>query len=305
MHESILHDPFNDTPSVFTVLEPKEGETVLDVTLGLGGHARTFGGLIGATGTLLALDADSQNLEDAKKKLQDVPCKTQLIHANFSQLPSLDLPKVDVLFADLGLSSPHLDDASRGFSFRASAPLDMRFDRTSGRTAAELLRNSSFEDIRTILKEYGELRESGYVARAIADTNASDTPIETTTDLVNCIQKTLGWRTPQLLPKIFQAIRIAVNDELGALKILLEHGPTLLKPGGRMGVISFHSLEDRMVKLCFRELCAVEKDEVTGQDKTAPRFFTLTKKSIVPSQKEIDRNPRARSAKFRAVRKAL
>lgn len=304
-HDSVLHDAYNNTLSVFDVVLPQEGETVLDVTLGLGGHAKTFAERIGATGLLICLDADSQNMDDAKAVLKGVPCKTQFIHSNFSELPHLNLPKVDILFADLGLSSPHLDDGERGFSFRTNAPLDMRFDRTKGETAAELLARSSFEDIRAMLREFGELREAGYIARAIEEKNASAEPVSTTLDLVDCVTKAVGWRAPQLLPRVFQSVRMAVNDELGALQTLLSFGPTLLKPGGRMGIISFHSLEDRMVKQTFREMCAVEKDEITGQDKTAPAFELLTKKSLAPSTQELEANPRARSAKFRAIRKVL
>ena len=303
MHESVLHDAHHSTPSVFDILLPKPGETILDVTLGLGGHSSTFALGIGETGTLIALDADSQNLEAAKVRLKNAKCTLVFHHANFSKLPSLPIPPVDVLFADLGLSSPHLDDPSRGFSFRTDAPLDMRFDRTKGETAAELLQRSSFDDIRKLLREYGELREAGYIARAIADANEAGEPVSTTQGLAKCVEKAVGWRAPQLLPRVFQAVRMAVNDELGALGTLLTHGPTLLKPGGRMGIISFHSLEDRMVKQKFRELCAVEKDPVTGQDASEAAFTLLTKKSIVPSEKEIELNPRSRSAKFRAILK--
>ncbi len=301
-HESVLHDTQNNTQSVFDVLAPKPGETVLDVTLGLGGHSSTFAEHIGATGTLIALDADSQNLADAKERVRDTKCKTQFHHANFSELPKLNIPSVDIIFADLGLSSPHLDDAERGFSFRANAPLDMRFDRTKGNTAADLIAKSSFDDLRHILREFGELKEAGYIARAIEARNKTS-PVLTTLDLVDCVNTAVGWRAPQLLPRVFQSFRMAVNHELESLQILLEHGPNLLKPSGRMGIISFHSLEDRMVKLRFRELCAVDKDEVTGQDLHAPAFELLTKKSVVPSLQEIEANPRARSAKFRAVRK--
>ncbi len=302
-HQSVLHNAYNNTLSVFDVLQPREGETVLDVTLGLGGHAKTFAERIGSEGKLITLDADSQNMADAQKNLRDAPCSVQMIHANFSELPHLSLPSVDILFADLGLSSPHLDDPERGFSFRNNAALDMRFDRTRGETAAGLIVRSSFEELRTILREFGELREAGYIARAIRERADSATPVATTLDLVDCVTKAVGWRAPQLLPRVFQAMRMAVNDELGALKTLLTYGPTILKQGGRMGIISFHSLEDRMVKQTFRELCNVEKDEITGQDKGLAPFELLTKKSLAPSTQELEDNPRSRSAKFRAILK--
>lgn len=302
-HASVLAiSPGSGQPSVFDILAPKAGEAVLDVTLGLGGHAGTFAEMIGPSGMLIAIDADSQNLADAQEWLKHVKCRTQFHHANFSELPRLSLPKVDILFADLGLSSPHLDDAERGFSFRTNAPLDMRFDRTSGETAADLIEKSSFDSLRKILREWGELKEAGYIARAIADRKQT-APVISTLDLVDCVNAAVGWRAPQLLPRVFQAFRMAVNHELEALETLLSYGPTLLKPGGRMGIISFHSLEDRMVKHVFRVLCSVEKDEVTGQDLSAPTFLLLTKKSLIPSAEEIEANPRARSAKFRAIQK--
>lgn len=292
-------------PSVFEVLCPKPGDSVLDVTLGLGGHLKMFLEHTAPDGTAIALDADEANIALATKHLKEFGKRVKILHANFSELPHLELPKVDIIFADIGLSSPHLDDASRGFTFREDAPLDMRFDRTKGMTAAQLLSKTSFDDLRRILREYADLKEAGYLARAITERTQGKEPqaITTTQELVNVCEKVMGWRTADLLPRIFQALRIAVNDELGALEVLLAHGPDLLQKNGRMGVISFHSLEDRFVKQRFRDLTTAPIDERTGQDLHDAPFELLTKKAIVAGGDEVRRNPRARSAKFRAIRK--
>ncbi|MDD5075048.1 MAG: 16S rRNA (cytosine(1402)-N(4))-methyltransferase RsmH [Candidatus Peribacteraceae bacterium] len=282
--------------SVIAVLAPKKGETALDVTLGLGGHARAFLEHVGPSGSLTGLDADAENLTFAWERLREWAAQTTLHHLNFRDLSSLNLPPVDVVFADLGLSSPHIDDPHRGFTFREDAPLDLRFDRTQGQTVAEWLHRVTVKEVSRVLKEYGELKGASKLAQSLKDHEP-----KTTFEVVDAVKEAAGWRTPSVLPQVFQALRIVVNEEMEALDFLLEVAPALLKPGGRFGVLSYHSLEDRRVKQAFRTLTTPVKNEMTGAvDREAP-FNLLTKKAIVPSSEEIKKNQRARSAKFRAI----
>lgn len=268
---------------------------MLDVTIGLGGHAAALLEAVGAQGRLIGLDADERNLTIARERLAGQG-RADLRHANFRDLPTMDLPDVDVLFADLGLSSPHVDNPLRGFTFRFDAPLDLRYDPTRGETAAELVTRSTPEDLFQIFRTFGEFSGGARLGRALAGST-----IATTDDLKRVVEVTFGYRAKALLPQIFQALRIAVNDELGALDVLLDAGPKLLKPGGRMGVISYHSLEDRSVKRAFRALTMPPKDPVTGRILRCAHFSLLTRRPLVPSPEEIAANPRARSAKFRAL----
>lgn len=298
-----VHDPVHVPvllEEVLSALQPAAGERVLDVTLGLGGHASAFLRAVGPSGSLTALDADADNMMIARRRLEETGGLFELRHVNFGRIAELDLQPFDVIFADLGLSSPHLDDATRGFSFRFEGPLDLRFDRTGGKTAADLIEASDEEDLAGVFRTYGELwKEAGKLSRALTGKRWN-----TTTDLKNAVEQAFGFRAKQILPQVFQALRIAVNDELHALSELLRVGPALLAPGGRMGVISFHSLEDRMVKQTFRALCEPVKDEITGKVSIPAGFELLTKKALQPSDDEIAANQRARSAKFRAIRRA-
>lgn len=297
MSDARSHVPVLEN-TVVDVLSPKEGETVLDATLGLGGHAKRFGESIGSSGTLIGLDADTANLELAQKNLSELSCKMTMHHLNFRQIDSLDLPPLDVLFADVGLSSLHVDDPERGFSFRFDAPLDLRFDRTSGRTAAELIAQSDIDDLKKIFWAYGEMKQAGKLATIIKERT-----ILTTFDLKNAVEIAYGWKAKQFLPQVFQALRIAVNDEIAALEHLLGVGPSLLAQNGRMGILSFHSLEDRAVKHAFRALSTPLKDPITGKVSVEASFELLTPKAVVPTPEEIARNPRARSVKFRAIKR--
>lgn len=283
------------------MLAPARGESVLDVTLGLGGHAEAFLKATGPTGTLIGCDADGDNLVFARQRLASFGDRVQLHHVNFGALDQCNFPLVDIVFADLGLSSPHLDDASRGFSFRFEGPLDLRFDRTHGKTAAELIQSSDVEELTQIFRLYGELHKEGSkLGRMMAGQD-----LATTTALKALVEKGFGHHARAVLPQVFQALRIAVNDELNVLATLLRVGPTLLKPGGRMGVISFHSLEDRMVKHVFRELCEPQKDLITGKISVPADFELFQKKALQPSDNEVQKNQRARSAKFRAIRRVI
>ncbi len=212
--------------------------------------------------------------------------------------------QVNILFADLGLSSPHLDDPERGFSFRASAPLDLRYDRSSGQTAAEFLLSSSEDRIAEVLKEFAEIPRSRILAQELRRHfhSASRSLSEwKTDDVVECVEAVFRYRAPHVLPQIFQALRIVVNDELGALKSLLSILPDVLTHGGRVGIISYHSLEDRLVKQTFRSLTTPELDPRTGQIAVSAPWKLLTPKAKKPSPEEIRRNPRSRSARFRAI----
>jgi 16S rRNA (cytosine1402-N4)-methyltransferase len=214
-------------------------------------------------------------------------------------VPTLDLPAQDIIFADLGLSSPHIDDAARGFTFRADGPLDLRYDQSTGDPASYLLQHSSPEKLATIFRSYGELhREGGKLGRLLAGSS-----LTTTLQVRDRVEEAFGFRARDLHPRIFQALRIAVNEELSVLDVLLAAAPELLAPGGRFGVISYHSLEDRAVKHAFRALTTPSKDPVTGKISVPASYELLTKKAIVPSDAEMEENPRARSAKFRILRR--
>lgn len=291
------HIPVLQTAAL-EVLSPVEGETVLDVTIGLGGHAYAFLQAIGPSGHLLGLDADEMNLALANAKLEQFQGRVTLTQGNFLHIGSMELPPLDVLFADLGLSSPHIDDPARGFTFRVNAPLDMRYDRTRGRPVSELLDRRQTKDVAHWLKEYGQIPRSGPLAHRITGKG-----ITTTTQLKEAVEEIFGYKAPSVLPQVFQALRIAVNSEIEALEALLSVGPTLLKPGGRMGVISYHSLEDRLVKQTFVALTTGQKDDITGKISIPAGFELITRKALLPSEEEITKNPRSRSAKFRAIRR--
>jgi len=297
-----VSEAYSHTPvllnAALSLLQLKPGDSVLDVTLGLGGHALAFAEQIGAGGSLTGLDADPQNLASARERLSMIRTVTCL-HANFRDLAALSLPQFDVIFADLGLSSPHLDDPLRGFSFRTDAPLDLRFDSTAGVSAAQWLQTVDSEDLTQVLRAFGELPHPHQLALLLKE----QLP-QTTFALVRTVEQVLHWRAKSFLPQVFQALRIAVNDELGALDHLLSSGPSLLKEGGRMGVISYHSLEDRRVKQVFRTITTAPKNLETGQDLHPAPFILLTRKAMLPTAEEVRGNPRARSAKLRAIRRA-
>lgn len=286
--------------TVLEVLAPKRGETVLDVTLGLGGHASAFAKVIGEQGRLIAFDADEENLRVAREHLKNVPVKVELFHTNFRDGLLRTLPPIDILFADLGLSSPHIDDPERGFSFRHDGPLDLRFDRSQGESVAQWIARASCEEVAAALWKYGEVRSSRRLAAAIKEEEP-----KTTGELCQCVEAMFGFHARALLPQVFQAFRIAINDELGALEVLLAKGPELLSPHGRMGIISYHSLEDRMVKQKFRSLATPPKDPLTGAPMRPAMFELVTKRPLVPSPQECESNPRSRSAKFRGIRRTV
>ena len=275
---------------VLEYLQPRPGQIVVDGTLGGGGHARALAERVAPGGFVLALDRDPQALAAAEQTLAGLPIK--VAQANFCDLPevlrSLQLPAVDGVLLDVGLSSDQLADASRGFSFDARGPLDLRFDPTEGEPAWQLLARIREEPLADLIYEYGEERFSRRIARKIVEVRRSQ-PIRTADQLARLVRSCLP-RGPrhQIDPatRTFQALRIAVNDELGSLKRALERIPACLHPAGRFVVISFHSLEDRLVKEAFR---------------TDPRLVRLCNKPVRPSEPECADNPRSRSAKLRAA----
>ena len=296
MHSESVHQPVLLDESL-SLLSLEKGNAVLDVTLGLGGHASHFAERIGSEGKLFGIDADSENLLDAKNRLASQPCSQTYIHANFMEIPQIDIPPCNAIFADLGVSSPHLDDPEKGFTFQQDAPLDMRYNRANGKSVAHWISNASEIQIVDVLKKFAEVppyKLASYIC---------EQKPKTTGDLKHCVQKIFGNRAEKMLPQVFQAFRIVVNDELAALEVLLTYGISLLKPGGRMAIISYHSLEDRLVKHAFRSLVEPEIDDHTGAITEQAPYLLLTKKPITPSEKEIEHNPRSRSAKLRAIQK--
>lgn len=291
----------------------RPGGIYLDGTLGRAGHSWEIVRRLIAGGRLIGLDRDETALEAARQRLAPYADRVTLVHSNFSRvaevLDELGIPAVDGMLFDLGVSSPQLDDAQRGFSYMHDAPLDMRMDRTADLTARTVVNEWSYEELRRILYEYGEERYAPAIARRIVAAR-EEAPIETTGQLVDLIKSAMP---PQALrekqhpaKRSFQAIRIAVNDELGSVSRMLQQAIPRLRPGGRLAVISFHSLEDRIVK---SELAAAAKGCVCPPSFPVcvcgrqPQVRLVSRKPILPSQREIDENPRARSAKLRLAEK--
>jgi 16S rRNA (cytosine1402-N4)-methyltransferase len=270
------------------LLDPKPGETWVDGTTGGGGHARMIAERIAPAGRLIALDQDPAMLALARQRLDQLP--VTMVHANFDQvadvLRNLGIERVNGMLADLGFSSDQMDDTTRGLSFQREGPLDMRLDTTAGSTAADLVNSMSEAGLADLFYEYGEERKSRWVAKRIVE-RRKERKFETTADLADLVRKCVP-RSGKIDPatRVFQALRIAVNDELGALDRLLAVLPGIVAPGGRVGIISFHSLEDRRVKQAFRN---------------EAHWMVRTKKPVEAGETETARNPRARSAKLRVA----
>jgi 16S rRNA (cytosine1402-N4)-methyltransferase len=271
-------------------LDPQPGQVFVDGTLGGGGHARALALRLEPTGTLIALDRDPAALAKAERTLAGLPIK--LAECDFRDLPDLlkelQIPGVHGVVLDLGLSSDQLADRGRGFSFDADGPLDLRFNPAAGTSAAELVNRLSAERLADIIFQYGEEHHSRRIARKIVE-RRQQRPIETAAELAELVRRVVPRRPHDRIDpatRTFQALRIAVNDELGSLERALRVLPDCLLPGGRVAIISFHSLEDRRVKEAFRD---------------DPRYEVLTKKPLRPTEREIDLNPRARSAKMRVA----
>ena len=275
---------------VLHFLDPQPGQIIVDGTVGGGGHARLIAPRLGGPGRLIGLDQDPTMLELARAQLVGLP--VELLHSNFDQLRPvlnrLGIDRVDGVLADLGFCSDQMDDPGRGFSFQREGPLDMRLDRAAGEPASAWLQQLSERELADLFWQYGEERFSRRVARRIVELRER-TPLRTTTELAELLRRTVPrGRGHRIDPatRVFQALRIAVNDELGALERLLAALPYCVKVGGRAVIISFHSLEDRLVKRTF-------KDRSHWQE--------LTRKPVQASALECRGNPKARSAKLRAA----
>ncbi|MBP85873.1 MAG: 16S rRNA (cytosine(1402)-N(4))-methyltransferase [Planctomycetaceae bacterium] len=274
-------------------LAPGPGQVIVDGTLGGAGHTRLIAELVGEKGHVLAIDRDPAAIERAEEELADLPVTP--VHGSYDVLPEIlreeGIEAVDGILLDLGLSSDQLADNDRGFSFNAEGPLDLRFDPTRGEPAWRLLNRLSAEHLANLIYEFGEERYSRRIGRRIVEQRRK-APIRTATELAELVRGCVPRDRKSKLDRAtrtFQALRIAVNDELKTIERALSRFPDCLRPGGRAVVISFHSLEDRLVKTAFR------------QD---PRYVILTKKPIRPNESEIQMNPRSRSARLRVAERA-
>ena len=291
-------------------LNIKPGGVYLDGTLGLGGHSYQIASRL-TTGRLICIDRDETAIERAGKRLAPFGDRVTLVHGNFSDaaqiIDSLGIPGVDGMLFDLGVSSPQLDEIQRGFSYMGDAPLDMRMDAGDSLTAYEVVNTWPEERLNRILWDYGEERYARRISRAILEHRAQK-PIATTLELVEIIKGAMpaaALREKQHPAKrSFQAIRIAVNDELGAISQMMETAPDKLNRGGRLCVISFHSLEDRIVKsgIAARENgCTCPREAPICTCGFVQTLKSVSRKPILPTAEELEQNPRSRSAKLRVA----
>ena len=301
-HEPVLYK------EIIHALQPRRGGRYVDGTLGAGGHAR---GILEASvpdGQLLGLDVDPQALALARKTLAPYEQRIHLVQASYTSLSDrlarLGWDEVDGIVLDLGASSMQFDTAERGFSFLHDAPLDMRFGPSMRKTAADLVNELTERELADLIYRYGEERDSRKIARAIVKAR----PLHTTRELVTVIETVSPRRGDRIHPatRTFQALRIAVNEELASIEAVLPQAVTSLRSGGRLAVISFHSLEDRIVKDFFREqsrdLINPPYEQIYPEERKAT-LKEVNRKPITPSDEEVKSNPRARSAKLRIVEK--
>jgi len=292
--KEFLHLPVM-ADEVIESLGPRPGDTVVDATVGGGGHAALILERVVPSGTLIGIDRDGDAIAASKRRLAAFGERVRLVHGRMGEigaiLEGLGVPGADAVLADLGVSSFQFDMGDRGFSIRNPGPLDMRMDRSEGTSARDIIRESDAEELERIFREFGEERHSRKIARALAGRD-----IETTADLAGAVEAAIARtrRRERIHPatRVFQALRIAVNDELGELRRFIEQAPAVLKRRGRLVVISYHSLEDRIVKRAFRDLASREGFELPHR------------RALKPSEEEVARNPRARSAKLRTLVKS-
>ncbi|CAG9708632.1 16S rRNA (cytosine(1402)-N(4))-methyltransferase RsmH [Clostridium neonatale] len=293
-------------------LNIKPNGTYVDCTLGGAGHSSHILKNLSKDGVLVGIDQDRDALTAAKERLKDYD-NVRYVHSNFYNidniLSELDIEKVDGILMDLGVSSYQLDEASRGFSYMQDAPLDMRMNRDNDFSAYDIVNNYSEEQLYKIIKDYGEERFAKRIANFIVNAREIN-PIQTTLELVEIIKNAIPAKArregPHPAKRTFQAIRIEVNSELKILNKTIEDGVERLNKGGRMVIITFHSLEDRIVKLKYRELenpCTCPKEFPMCVCGKKPTIKVLTRKGLAPSKEEIEENPRSRSAKVRILEK--
>jgi 16S rRNA (cytosine1402-N4)-methyltransferase len=289
MHEPVM------VVEVVEQLAPGRSGTFVDCTVGHGGHARAI--LDAGASRVIALDRDPSALRHAADALTSYGSRVELVHSDYRRVTEIldarGVGAVDGILADLGVSSMQLDDAGRGFSFRRDEPLDMRMDPTSGPTAADAIRDADERTLADVIYEFGEERHARRIARAIIETRGR-TAVDTTGRLADVVRRAIpkrGYSRIDPATRTFQAIRIWVNRELEGLDVFLTQAAARLRPGGRMAIIAFHSLEDRIVKHTLRSL------QTAGDI----GLIVRTKRPVVPSEAEVQRNPRARSAKLRAA----
>jgi 16S rRNA (cytosine1402-N4)-methyltransferase len=294
---------------VMATLKPQPGEVVADCTLGYGGHARAFAPYLGPSGRIVGFDVDGPELDKTRERLNDMAPALHVYRRNYAGIAQVmqeeELPGFDIIFADIGVSSMQVDDPSRGISYKHKGPLDMRMDARLPETGADLLEKLSGAEISAALNELADEPDHEAIAEAIVE-HRERQPLTQTSQLIRLVfgvkrltpqqwkeQQRRKFNTLHPAARTFQALRILVNDELGALRQLLRMAPACLNPGGRIGIISFHSGEDRLVKQSFRE------------GKEAGIYETISHKPLAPRRQEIQANPRSTAAKYRYARKAL
>jgi len=296
---------------VVNQLQPRRGGLYVDCTVGGGGHAREILRACGPDGRLIGLDWDEEAIAASRERLSEFGARVQLVRANHVELErvlmSLGVTVVNGVLFDLGVSSRQFDEPTRGFSFQREGPLDMRMSRQLGATARDVLRTASLEELAKILRVYGEEKRARAIARELVAERAQ-APLETTTQLARVVERILGPKRGDIHPatRVFQALRIAVNNELENLRRGLEAATRCLGSGARIAVISFHSLEDRIVKRFFVEQssgCVCPPDLPACACGRAEVLRIVTKKPVVASDVELRTNPRARSAKLRVAEK--
>jgi 16S rRNA (cytosine1402-N4)-methyltransferase len=296
---------------VIELMQPQPGGLYIDGTVGAGGHAAAILAASEPDGELFGFDRDAQALEIARRRLAEFGERVHLFQANFKDLSQLarryQVPPADGILLDLGLSSLQVDQPERGFSFQVDGPLDMRMDPGAGQTAADLVNHLPEDELADLIYRYGEERHSRRIARAMVKARPLDRTEVLARVVAAAAPRRRGRQTKAAIhpaTRTFQALRIAVNDELGALERVLPQALPLLKPGGRLAVISFHSLEDRIVKQYFKQesqdcICPPERPICTCGHQASIRL--VTKKPIMAGSTELNSNPRARSAKLRVV----
>ena len=301
-------------PEVIEALAPERGGIYVDCTAGGGGHSLEIAKRLPEGSRLICLDRDDEALEACTKRLSDYSDRVTIVKSNFrniaSALDMLGIEKIDGVMWDLGVSSHQLDDGDRGFSYSKEAPLDMRMDQTEGKSAYDVVNYYTAGELTKIIKDYGEERFASRIANLIVERRAGH-PIETTTELADIVSAAIPApvrkkEAQNPARRTFQAIRIEVNGELDSIEPAIRDAAARLRPGGRMAVITFHSLEDRITKDVFRSLasgCTCPPEFPVCVCGKTPDIKLLSKKPIIPSDEEMEINPRSRSAKLRTAEK--